>query len=853
MATRSSVISPVRRRVRRLPAWRSCRPVLRATRTPRSGVSGPQAASTVASPGTFQRAFGGVFDDLAARSHVLAALAPTSTAADAAAPAATDDATAPAPAAAGTAAGAPTAAGASAPAATGDASAPAATDASAPATADHAVRIERATNGPTIWKVSGQDLARIDEITVDRTPNAEHPLVLDVDGGGRAVRLAVRLAVSGAGRAAVLWNVVNAPRVTVAEPLVGSLLAPTSGVEIDADVSGTVVAASLEQRAGSVGGTPFSAALPKTTDTGAPSSTTGAPTTGAPSSAAIPASTPLTVPPATGTNAVITVKVGGTATSSNAVTGLAGVTLQLFDGTASGPTTPSAGFAPCVSDADGDCNFTIPNTEATGVNRDRQFWVVRTGSPTGWFGLGTLVTGATAGPFTSTQYRFRTGAQLRAGTVYASSGTNASFMLGTGNTTAVASGGIWQTSRNNPSLPSRCGLNVALVLDLSGSVSSSLPDLKTAAKTFTNSLVGTPSQLALFTFSNTAPAPGTNNQNRPITPVSTQAGANTVNGWIDGLSAGGTTNWDQGLFQVAASASHFDVAVVITDGNPTAYGNPTQGPGSFTRFREVENGIFSANAVKAKSTRMIAVGVGSGVSGAADNLEAISGVTRNSDFYQSSDYTAAGNALRALALGACQGTISVIKQVVPSTAPPGTTTGAVPAGGWQFGASTTATGVTITPASGSTDASSGAVSFWPHLPGGDDHGGRDAERDPAGRLHPPTAERAQRHLYTTGYRRRGHGRELRHDRVHRRRRDHVPRQLHGVQPRPDPVRVGRGQQEVGHQRPALRRRHAADRLLGRCSPSAARPRPGASPAAGCSRARRRRSTSRSRSLDASAS
>ena len=72
----------------------------------------------------------------------------------------------------------------------------------------------------------------------------------------------------------------------------------------------------------------------------------------------------------------------------------------------------------------------------------------------------------------------------------------------------TASGGIWQNSRVNPVAPTKCGLNVALVLDVSGSVSGSLPALKTAATTFINSLVGTPSSLALFTFAATAPATG---------------------------------------------------------------------------------------------------------------------------------------------------------------------------------------------------------------------------------------------------------------------------------------------------------------------------------------------------------
>ena len=87
--------------------------------------------------------------------------------------------------------------------------------------------------------------------------------------------------------------------------------------------------------------------------------------------------------------------------------------------------------------------------------------------------------------------------------------------------------------------------------------------------------------------------------------------------------------------------SAFDVAVVITDGNPTFYG-AGEGPGNRTRFREVENGIFSANAVKAEGTRVIAFGVGDGVDSAGSglNLRSISGPTLNSDYYQTDDYAA---------------------------------------------------------------------------------------------------------------------------------------------------------------------------------------------------------------------
>ncbi|MEV7964000.1 isopeptide-forming domain-containing fimbrial protein [Oerskovia paurometabola] len=419
-----------------------------------------------------------------------------------------------------------------------------------------------------------------------------------------------------------------------------------------------------------------------------------------------PGVTPFLVPPATGNNAVITVKVGGDRTSLVAVGPLAGVTLQLYDGTGV-PTTPVAdAWATCVSDADGDCSFVVPDTQFGGANRDRRFWVVQAGVPADWYenpDLGTGGSGATVTP-----YDFRTGTQLRPGTTYTSQG---SFMLGTGNTNAVASGGIWQTSRVNPTFPAQCGIDVALVLDLSGSVAGDLPQLKAAANQFVDSLTGTPSNMGLFTFSSLAPAAG--NPNLALTPVSTEDSAQLVKDRIDSYTAGGGTNWDRGIYQVAASAADYDVAIVLTDGNPTFYGNQ-EGPGNFTRLREVENGVFSANAVKAEGTHMVAFGVGDGIDSAGSglNLRAISGELAGTDYFQTADYEDAGNQLRALALGNCEGSVSVIKQVVPSGAPAGSIAGAEPAGGWEFTAETQSGDVTVeAPATVTTAAGTGAANF----------------------------------------------------------------------------------------------------------------------------------------------
>lgn len=418
---------------------------------------------------------------------------------------------------------------------------------------------------------------------------------------------------------------------------------------------------------------------------------------------------PLSVPAPTTTSSVITVKVGGDRSTLTSVAPLAGVTLKLYNGGSGGPdATPRAdAWATCVSDADGDCSFTIPNTQngspgnPAGVNRDARFWIKQSGAPSGYFMNSTLATGSSP---SSAAYQFRTGDQLRGNTTYSST---VDFMIASGSNNNQASGGIWQNSRNNPAFPQQCGLSVALIVDLSGSVSPYVSQLRTAAKGFVDALTGTPSEVALYTFANVAPAP--TGANLTTTAVSTPAGATTVKNRIDTYTAGGTTNWDRGIFQAVGSPTMYDVAIVLTDGNPTVYAG-AEGPGDRTRFREVENGIFSANALKAQGTKVIAFGVGDGVGGSPDNLRAISGPTAGSDYYQTEDYAAAGATLRQLALGNCAGSISVVKQVVPAANTGENIAGATPEAGWNFTASTSTPGVAPALQSGATGGT-GAVNF----------------------------------------------------------------------------------------------------------------------------------------------
>lgn len=429
-------------------------------------------------------------------------------------------------------------------------------------------------------------------------------------------------------------------------------------------------------------------------------------------SVGIPAAALGAVPaPADGT-AVVTVRTGGDRISDDQVSPLAGVQLGLF--ASESATTPEA---VCTSDADGDCSFVISGAQLGG-----SVWVGTVGVPAGWYANDALRTGPASGSSsTASAYRFPTPA-LEAGQTYRST---RDFMISSSNSLPTRSNGVWQQSRLNPPLDAQCGSDIAIVMDLSASVGSALPQLKQAADAFANALVGTPSRGAVFSFSRQSPsiesATGQPSENRPeLVSLSTQAGVDAFTAQYAGWSLGAGTNWDRALQQVAASSPRYDVVVVLTDGNPDRWG-ATHGDGSNTHFTDVEAAVFSANALKAEGSRIVSFGVGAGVQGiSALNLAAISGPLAfdgtnlaEADYFQTADYAAAAEQLGQLALAGCAGSLSVVKQIVPGNTTGEDIAGAVPAGeGWTFDAQPATAGTVIAPASATTVANgTGTVSF----------------------------------------------------------------------------------------------------------------------------------------------
>ncbi|WP_308796799.1 prealbumin-like fold domain-containing protein [Agromyces silvae] len=326
--------------------------------------------------------------------------------------------------------------------------------------------------------------------------------------------------------------------------------------------------------------------------------------------------------------------------SAVAYTYAEGARFQLLRNT-SGGTGGSPGavinepWAQCtiVAGDDGFCYFSVPGTNSSGANRNERLWVQEIapapGTPAAqnYDIVTTFRTGGAGNSGTERAYAYLT-PQLQA---------NNTVNMPTdevADSSAYTTSGMWANKLKNPELPQQCtaGVRVALLFDLSGSVKNAgaAGTLGQAGKGFVDALAGTSSSVALYSFGDLSPRATTSNYGTALA-IDSGNNQNTLKSRIDGYIASFTapgydsngTNWDRGLWAVAQNASQYDLVVVLTDGNPTFSGTGPTGPGSSTYFRELEQAVFSANAIKNQSKRVITVGIGSGL--APSNLSAISG------------------------------------------------------------------------------------------------------------------------------------------------------------------------------------------------------------------------------------
>lgn len=234
----------------------------------------------------------------------------------------------------------------------------------------------------------------------------------------------------------------------------------------------------------------------------------------------------------------------------------------------------------------------------------------------------------------------------------------------------------------NPTLPASCGLDIALVIDNSTSISSTeMGQMKTALTSFTNALAGTPTEFSVTRFATTATV---------LQPFTDDVTA--VNTAINGVpTGGGYTNWEDGLIKAKSTLpnrTNPDLVIFATDGDPTT-SNTVGGTDTNQPNAHLDPAITAANSVKSGGARMLALGIGLGNdAGSVSRLKQISGPNADTGNVLTSDvittdFSTLASDLAKFAEQTCGGTITTQK-LIDQDGNLQTTQDQVPASGWTF-------------------------------------------------------------------------------------------------------------------------------------------------------------------------
>jgi uncharacterized repeat protein (TIGR01451 family) len=231
------------------------------------------------------------------------------------------------------------------------------------------------------------------------------------------------------------------------------------------------------------------------------------------------------------------------------------------------------------------------------------------------------------------------------------------------------------TPERNEDLDARCGINVMLVLDKSGSIQSSgqTENVRNATRAFLDALSGTGASVSIVDFSSTAA------QQVAYTTVTPESITQTFEPYLRNVyKPSGYTNWQAAFAEVREANAHqtlADLVVFITDGDPTARtnvnGTTTTGltEGDVTAMRGAQG---EADQVKIQGSHVFALGVGAAVTteASASRLTAVSGFDEypktefgEADFTLVQDFDDLAASLRQIVLELCQASLTVTKLV----------------------------------------------------------------------------------------------------------------------------------------------------------------------------------------------
>lgn len=248
----------------------------------------------------------------------------------------------------------------------------------------------------------------------------------------------------------------------------------------------------------------------------------------------------------------------------------------------------------------------------------------------------------------------------------------------------------------NPDLTARCGLDLNLVIDRSGSVAAENETVARAAQQIIAALDGTPSRVRMASFSSTA----------LVHPAGDPTGTPDLSGWtwepvsdfeVPVLPSAGGTNIEGGLEVVRRAAGPVgDLTLLLTDGVPNErYLNSPDGhPGIFVgdgaALTEARN---EANALKSAGSHILAVGIGEANETVLRTLSgpdefAAGKPIEAADFLTVTSFGELTTAIGAVVRRLCGSTLSVTKLVMKTGRP------VEPGGpGWRFDVSLVKDGI----------------------------------------------------------------------------------------------------------------------------------------------------------------
>ena len=379
-----------------------------------------------------------------------------------------------------------------------------------------------------------------------------------------------------------------------------------------------------------------------------------------------------------------------------ASTGLAGFTYTLHEvvgsGTSNNPYRPgnASAFSCTVPSNSTSCTITVTGVSGQGGNNKSWFIVQTPNSMT--YDVPQYRLNDFSNPKDIFHYVGRTVA-LQSTRDYVVPGTTSNTALAdrSGNSTRASS---VVAPLKNPGIAPTCqpGLKVAIQMDVSSSTAGYRTDYRQALHGLVDGLVGTGTQISLFTFGNVSPVRVGNSNWESPAPRNVDTQANAIKSSITTYTGNpGTqrTNWDAGFRRLESAHTQYDydLIIFITDGAPNVvWDDSTSGYSSpnsnNVTVRSIDEAVLSANALKNAGVRTVTVGVGDGVTGDVyRNLQAISGPTSGSDYYVGGWVELQGYIKNIVDAANCSLPITVSKTTVDKSG-----TEREDVGGWKFNA-----------------------------------------------------------------------------------------------------------------------------------------------------------------------